>query len=90
MTLKNPTITKEQAKEELLRIVNLLGKTPTRNEFYKNVELTGCHKNAIEILFEINPYASLLRFSGVKTNITPKEPTQEWVQYMYPKMKIVE
>ena len=77
MALKNPTITKEQAKEELLRIVNLLGKTPTRNEFYENVELTGCHKTAIAMLFGINPYASLLRFSGVETNITPKEPTQE-------------
>ena len=77
MALKNPTITKEQAKEELLRIISLLGKTPTRNEFYENIELTGCHKNAIAMLFGINPYASLLRFSGIETNITPKEPTEE-------------
>ena len=77
MPLKNPTITKEQAKEELLRIVNLLGKTPTRNEFYKNVQLTGCHSTAIAVLFGANPYASLLKFSGIETNITPKEKTQE-------------
>ena len=32
MALKTPTITKEQAKEELLRIVSLLGKTPTRRK----------------------------------------------------------
>lgn len=77
MALKNPTITKEQAKEELLRIVNLLGKTPTRNEFYENVELTGCHKTAIAMLFGINPYTALLIFSGIEVQHRPKEPTQE-------------
>lgn len=77
MALKNPTITKEQAKEELIRIVNLLGKTPTRNEFYKNVELIGCHKTAMAMLFGTNPYTGLLIFSGLEIQHKPKEQTEK-------------
>lgn len=33
MAIKTPTITKEQAKEELLRIYHLLNRNPTRSVY---------------------------------------------------------
>lgn len=35
MPVKNPTITKEQAKQEMIRIQKDLGRVPRRNEFFK-------------------------------------------------------
>ena len=42
MVAKNATITKEQAKEELLNLIEKLGRTPTRNEFIKLNTLVSC------------------------------------------------
>lgn len=77
MTIKNPTITKEQAKEELLRVYNLLDRNPTRNEFYKMNTLKGCHKQSIAMLFGKNSYYELMSFSGLSGMKHPKEPSQE-------------
>lgn len=51
MTAKNATITKEQAKEELIKLIEQLGRVPTRDEFIKLNTLKGCHKQGISILF---------------------------------------
>lgn len=74
MTAKNATITKEQAKEELIKLIEHLGRIPTRNEFIKLNTLKGCHKQGISILFGKNPYNSLLEYSGVKLNQQLKKP----------------
>lgn len=76
MTAKNATITKDQAKEELLKVVKELGRTPTRNEFIKLNTLRGCHKQSLSILFGKNPYNSLLIYSGVSVNISSKKEKQ--------------
>lgn len=77
MSAKNATITKEQAKEELLRIATLLGKTPTRNDFLTHRELKGCHKQGLTLLFGSNAYTELLRYSGLDINITEKQAPVE-------------
>lgn len=76
MAAKNATITKEQAKKELLKITAELGRTPTRNEFLKLNNLKGCHKQGLALLFGKNPYNSLLIFSEVKVNKASKSVTQ--------------
>lgn len=73
MVAKNATITKEQAKEELLKVVKELEKIPTRDEFMKHNTLKGCHKQGIAILFGKNPYNTLLQYAGLSVNISSKE-----------------
>ena len=77
MSAKNATITKDQAKEELLRIIKLLGKTPTRDEFLMNRELKGCHKQGLSLLFGKNPFNELLRYSDIEVNIIEKQKAVE-------------
>ena len=77
MTIKNPTITKDQAKEELLRVYNILERNPTRNEFFKLRTLVGCHKNTINILFGKNSYYELMVYSGLTGMNKPREPRLE-------------
>ena len=77
MSAKNATITKDQAKEELLRIAKLLDKTPTRNEFFLHRELKGCHKQGLTLLFGSSAYTELLRYSGLDVNITEKQAPVE-------------
>lgn len=77
MTIKNLTITKEQAKEELLKIYNILERNPTRNEFYQLRTLIGCHKNAIGLLFGKNSYYQLMVYSGLTGMKKSAEPQQE-------------
>ncbi len=74
MTAKNATITKEQAREELLNLTEQLGRVPTRDEFIKLNTLKGCHKQGISLLFGKNPYSSLLEYSGVNLNQQLKQP----------------
>lgn len=77
MPIKNPRITKEQAKEELLKIYNILGRNPTRNEFYKLCTLVGCHEKAINILFGKNPWYGLMVYSGLTGIRSQAQPRQE-------------
>lgn len=70
--LKNPTITKEDAKKEMQRIVALLGKVPTRQEFMDNRQLVGCHKTALDALFGKNAYNNLILYSGFPVNTASK------------------
>lgn len=76
MVAKNATITKEQAKQEMLRITAELGRVPKRDEFFKMTTLKGCHKQGISILFGKNPFNSLILFSDLEVNIHSKEPKQ--------------
>lgn len=75
MTLKNPTITKEQAKEELLKVKNKLGKVPYKKEFFKHRTLKGCHEQAISILFGPNSWNNFLTYSELELNVSsPQKP----------------
>ena len=76
MVAKNATITKDQAKEEMLRITTELGRVPKRDEFFKMTNLKGCHKQGISILFGKNPFNNLILYSGLEVNVHPKEPKQ--------------
>lgn len=68
MALKNPTITIDQAKEELLKMHHILNRTPTRREFFKNNTLVGCNDRSIRILFGKNSYTKLLIYCNIKLN----------------------
>ncbi len=69
MALKTPSITKDQAKEELLKVANLLNKVPTRSEFFKYKALKGCYKTSIRMLFPVGGYIELLIYSGFNKTI---------------------
>lgn len=73
MTLKNPSVTKEDVKNELIRIYESIGKVPTSREFYNSCTLKGCYKTSVSVLFGRNPYSSLLEFAGLELNIAVKQ-----------------
>lgn len=62
MALINPTVTKDQLKAEVLRIANILNKTPSRSEYLKHRTLVGGGKEAIGILFGKNSWNALLTY----------------------------
>ena len=76
MVAKNATITKEQAKQEMIRITTELDRVPKRDEFFKMTNLKGCHKQGISLLFGKNPFNTLITYSGLEVNAHSKEPKQ--------------
>lgn len=77
MARKKQTITKDQVKDELLKMVQTLGRTPTATEFFKTSNLKGCHNTSLSMLFGKTYYNTLLTYSGVPLNISSANKSVE-------------